>query len=194
MFNRSGFNRQPYNRLSIIRVVLSGALNFSGTILYALNGVFLKLLSGTLNLAGSLSTTKRIKAALSGTLNLAGAVGRKIKLTLAGAVSLAGSLTILHKLIGAWNVTLDSALPINTFSLSPFIVDYTGTVTQIRIRAVTACHVKVAIYSDNVGEPDRLLSAVDTSTALVAGWNKISIPMLSVGAGTTFWLGLNSGE
>ena len=68
---------------------LGGTLNFSG----ALDSLFRfsKLLTGTLNMTGSLGLL--IKKGLSGVLSSTGSLGRKISKSLAGALSFVGALS-----------------------------------------------------------------------------------------------------
>ena len=97
------------------------------------------------------------------------------------------------KLIGvdAGNPTTGT-YPANYFFLYRFQATTAGNVTTFKFKASASGHVKVAIYSDSAGEPGTLLNAVNTSTAVVAGWNDITIPSTAVVSGTYYWLSYSS--
>ena len=80
----------------------------------------------------------------------------------------------------------------NRFVLYRFQATTTGNMTTFKFKASGSGHVKVAIYSDNAGEPGTLLSAVNTSTAVVTGWNSVSIPSTALVSGTYYWLSYTS--
>jgi hypothetical protein len=106
-----------------------------------------------------------------------------------GFVGLAGE----GRLIGSGDVSADSSIDVDTFHLSQFTARFTGIVRRIYIKAEDSCSVKLAIYSDSAGEPDILLNALNTETALIAGWNTVEFPSTSIIKGTNYWLGFNSG-
>jgi len=167
---------------------LAGTLTPSGE----LNRKISKAVSGTLTPSGALSTVKKIFASLSGTLNLSGAVLLKVLISLIGSLGLSGVISFLINLVGAGAVSVDGSLAHGYFTLSKFTASYTGLMYQIRVYANTSGNVKVAIYSDNGGKPDTLLSVVNASTAVTAGWNKITAPTISINQGTDYWLGFIS--
>ena len=168
---------------------LAGTLTPSGE----LNRKISKAVSGTLNLSGVVSTVKKIYVSLAGTLNLTGAVLLKILISLIGSLGLSGVLSKIWKLVGAGSVSLDSTSPMNFLHVSKFTAEFTGVVTEIRVNSSASGYVKVAIYSDNGGEPDVLLHSVNGSTPVVAGWNTIPIADTPVNVGTDYWLAFNSG-
>lgn len=170
---------------------IAGTLNLTG----AVSTMRVKFLSGTLNLSGSLSSIKGIFKSLAGTLNMTGAVSGILKIfkSIAGSLSFTGLVSVLRKIIGAGAVSVDSYLETDTFHLSKFTAEFTGIVSKIKVYSEGSCNVKVAVYSDVGGEPSSLLSVVNTSTAVVAGWNTITIPSVSVGQGMNYWLAFNSG-
>jgi hypothetical protein len=84
------------------------------------------------------------------------------------------------------------AYPQNYFFLYRFQAVGTGDVVTFKIKTSASGNVKVAIYADNSGEPGALLSAVNTSTLVVAGWNSITITSTPVVTGIYYWLAYNS--
>jgi hypothetical protein len=70
-----------------------------------------------------------------------------------------------------------------------WVADYTGIVSEIKVYSLVAGNVKVALYADDGGEPGALLSTNNEGQAVSAGqWNAVSIPEVSITAGTTYWI------
>jgi len=67
-----------------------------------------------------------------------------------------------------------------------------NNVTDFRVYCTGAGNIKANIYSDNSGEPNTLLSANNTGTSVVSGWNSIIVPVVTIISGTWYWLGLNA--
>jgi len=188
---------------------LAGTLDLSGALATVFR--FSKSLSGALNSVGSLAIKALIKKA--GTVNFSGLVNRKISLlrigtlnmsgavstilkifkSIAGSLSFAGIMSLLIRIIGAGNVSIDNYLPENVFHLSKFIAEFSGIISEVKVYSNAPADIKVAVYSDVGGEPSSLLSVVNTPTAVVAGWNTIAIPNISLTIGTSYWLAFNSG-
>jgi hypothetical protein len=181
--------RVYYTAGAAVQKSLGGTLDMSGSV--GRKTLVKKI--GTLNLSGTIR--RNIKIAKAGTLNLSGSLNVHYRrlISLVGSLSFIGGLSILERLLGVGSVTVDSGAGKNTFCLSKFTADHTGVISQVRVLAYTACNVKVGVYSDNGGEPDRLLSAVNDSTAIIVGWNIITIPTISVNQGTSYWIAFNSG-
>jgi hypothetical protein len=169
---------------------LTGVLNFSGSLVSRLAAI---ILAGTLSASSSLN--RKTKVNQSGILNLTGAVSTILKIfkSLAGTLNLTGAMAWLTRIVGAGNVSIDGNIGINTFHLSKFTADFSGIVSSVKIYATGSINVKVAIYADVGGEPSSLLSVVNDSTALVAGWNSITIPSVSIVISTDYWMAFNSG-
>jgi hypothetical protein len=93
------------------------------------------------------------------------------------------------KLIGVDESTPSSAAyPGNYFFLYRFQAVDTGNVATFKIKTSGSGNVKVAIYTDNAGEPGDLLSAVNTITPVVEGWNNITITSTPVVKDSYYWL------
>jgi hypothetical protein len=56
----------------------------------------------------------------------------------------------------------------------------------------TLNNIKGAVYTDSSGAPNSLMAANNASTAVIAGWNNISIPAITVTSGQNYWLTFNS--
>lgn len=70
-----------------------------------------------------------------------------------------------------------------------FTCEATGKVIEFRTYGTVNGNVKVAIYSDNAGEPGDRLVYNDSSQPVTADqWNSLSIPELSVTKDTVYWL------
>jgi len=82
--------------------------------------------------------------------------------------------------------------PANYFFLYRFQAVASGDMTTFKFKGSASGHVKVAIYTDNAGAPGDLPSAVNTSTAVIAGWNDITVPSTSIVSGTYYWLAYDS--
>src|SRR4030042_6255283 len=75
------------------------------------------------------------------------------------------------------------------FCLFKYTAEATGTMSEIRIKAKSSGNVKVGFYADNSGEPGSRLAKKDTSTAVVAGWNTITLESsASITKDTDYWL------
>ena len=101
----------------------------------------------------------------------------------------------IQKLIGAddsYDSSNVSPYGADHVVLGKFTASPTGYITEIKLMCFDSGNVKVAIYSDCNGEPGTLLNKVDTSTAVVSGWNTITFPATSVTADTAYWLAFNS--
>ena len=77
------------------------------------------------------------------------------------------------------------------FQLERFQAALSGTLKSIRVYVTGSENVKVALYSDNAGSPNALLAS-SGSTAVVSGWNTISISDVSIVSGTYYWIGHNT--
>jgi hypothetical protein len=64
----------------------------------------------------------------------------------------------------------------------------TGKITEFKVYAGESGHVKVAIYADNSGEPGDKINGNDSSQAVVAGWNTLSISETAITKDTVYWL------
>jgi hypothetical protein len=68
-----------------------------------------------------------------------------------------------------------------------------ATISDIYIYCSGSGTAKVGVYSDSGGVAGTLLSAQQTATAVIAGWNKISLSTpLAVTNGTSYWLAQNN--
>jgi hypothetical protein len=66
-----------------------------------------------------------------------------------------------------------------------------GNVNQIRVYSLANGHAKVAIYSDNGGEPGSKLISNDTPQAVSASqWNSLSLSSTALTQGTVYWIGI----
>jgi len=73
------------------------------------------------------------------------------------------------------------------FRWGKFTAIATGSMTEFRLKAGVNANVRVALYSDNAGQPGTLLNSV-ASTGVVIGWNTITFPSTDIVSGTTYWL------
>lgn len=94
------------------------------------------------------------------------------------------------KLIGNDDGAGTSSGTANYHNLQRFICVLSGQMTSFNIRTSDAGNVKVAIYSDDGGEPNILLTSIESS--VVAGVNSISIGPVSLTKDTYYWLAYNS--
>jgi len=77
------------------------------------------------------------------------------------------------------------------FVLLRYTAEAAGTLSEIRIKAKSSGNVKVGFYADNSGEPGARLAKKDASTAVVAGWNTITLESsVSIAKDTDYWLAL----
>ena len=96
------------------------------------------------------------------------------------------------KLVGADDASCDGSAGSGNFHLCRFQAVSSGTVNTIRLKASGSGNAKVAIYADNSGSPGALLSAASGGTSVIAGWNNIGIPSISVTNGAYYWLAFDS--
>lgn len=99
---------------------------------------------------------------------------------------------VLQKIIGTDDLACQGLMVAGYFALGRFQALATANVTQFNLKANTAGNVKVAMYSDNAGQPGALLNAINTDTAVAAGWNNIVFPSTPIVTGTFYWLAFNS--
>ena len=69
----------------------------------------------------------------------------------------------------------------------------TGEASVYKVKSAAPGNVKVAIYSDNTGIPDRLLCSTGI-TIVNAGWNDIIITDTALNEGTNYWLAIAWGD
>jgi hypothetical protein len=82
----------------------------------------------------------------------------------------------------------------DNFRLSKFTAVATGTVTEIRVYGTANGQVKVAVYTDDGGEPGALIVANNTGQLVTASqWNILTITQFSVTKDTAYWLAANMG-
>lgn len=98
----------------------------------------------------------------------------------------------LEKLIGANDLPCSINATGGYFCLCRFKAEDSGIVNIIKIKASGSGRVKVAIYADNAGNPGALLNKADLSSAIMVGWNYISIPATPVFKDNYYWLAFNS--
>lgn len=92
------------------------------------------------------------------------------------------------RLVGTTN---DEGLVSNddTVQLVKHTAEASGLITEFKVYSTANGNVKVAIYSDDNGEPGTRLTYNDTGQAVSSGqWNTLSIPELEVTSGTVYWL------
>jgi len=74
---------------------------------------------------------------------------------------------------------------------SKFTADATGKVIEIHVYSSANGHAKIAIYSDNSGEPGDKITGNDNSQAVTANqWNTLTIADTDIISGTVYWLGV----
>ncbi len=96
-----------------------------------------------------------------------------------------------QKLIGLDTInSIDDNAANNYFHLTRYTANQSGTISILRVLCVGAGNIKVAIYADKNGEPCSLLTAVNSSTPVYAGWNSIPISSTSITAGNNYWLAM----
>lgn len=178
---------EEWGNPSVIQVSLAGTLNLSGTVIRK------PKIKKARTLTSSGTIKRKMKIGKAGTLNLSGAVRLRRFISLAGSLSFTGGISVLRRLIGAGSVSVDGYLGEDCFHLTKFTAIESGTMSKIKIYSDASLYAKVAVYADNNGEPDVLLSVVNTSTAISTGWSTISIPEISVVSGRSYWLAFNSG-
>jgi hypothetical protein len=99
-----------------------------------------------------------------------------------------GNPVTLQKVIGADDITATENNAGGYLFLDKWTAAASGNVQTIKIKCGASGNVKVAMYADNGGSPGALLNAVNTSTAVVSGWNEIPFPSTAVTQGTVYWL------
>jgi hypothetical protein len=109
------------------------------------------------------------------------------------ASSTASFSTLYQKVVGADNGPDSWTSAVNYLVLNKFKATNSGTMDVFRVKATGNGNVKVAVYSDNNDYPGALLGKVDTSTSIVAGWNSIKIPSVSIVKDSYYWLAFNLG-
>lgn len=98
-----------------------------------------------------------------------------------------------EKLIGYDEGTVDGSVVNDYFCLYKFTAAAAGSCTEVRIKVSGNGSVKTAVYADNAGEPGARLAKQDTSMAVVAGWNTISLESpCNITADAVYWLAFNS--
>jgi len=103
------------------------------------------------------------------------------------------SISIFNKLLGANDIAGTGTHGGNYFILQRFQAEQSGTMSLFRIKCEGSGNVKVAVYHDASGEPGDLLTAVNTSTPVVAGWNSINLAApQTINAGAFYWLAVNA--
>ncbi len=98
------------------------------------------------------------------------------------------------KLIGIDDGTIDGNAGGNYFCLQKFIAVATGNCIEVRLKTSASGNVKVAVYAADggSGNPGTRLASLDTSTAVVTGWNILMLEApCSLVSGTAYWLAVN---
>ncbi|MBM4447519.1 MAG: hypothetical protein FJ023_09315 [Chloroflexi bacterium] len=99
------------------------------------------------------------------------------------------------KLIGPSSIVNYSGASANYAWWDKWTAEGTGRVSQIRVYGYTNGYVKVALYANNNGSPGTCLAKQDTSTAIVAGWNTITLESeASVTKDTVYWIATAAGD
>ena len=96
----------------------------------------------------------------------------------------------VEKLLGLDDTTIDTNHGNDTFVLSRFQAIKQGVMSEFRVKCTDAVNVKVAIYADNSGEPENLITANNTGQACAAGWNTLTIGDTNIVSGTYYWLAI----
>jgi len=79
----------------------------------------------------------------------------------------------------------------NYVCYTKFTAAGTGIITELKVYALATGHVKVAIYSDNSGEPGDKITGNDSSQAIIADqWNTLTIANTNIVKDTPCWLGV----
>lgn len=86
------------------------------------------------------------------------------------------------------DVDIDSLSEPNYFVLSRFNAAATGIVYEILIKCSSSGNVKLAIYSDDNGEPGKLLGSINSDIAVTEGWNNITFPNVLLKVDKPYWL------
>jgi len=96
----------------------------------------------------------------------------------------------VEKLLGLDDTTIDTNHGNDTFVLSRFQAIKQGVMSEFRVKCTDAVNVKVAIYADNSGEPENLITANNTGQACATGWNTLTIGDTNIVSGTYYWLAI----
>jgi hypothetical protein len=131
-----------------------------------------------------------------GTMTIASTISKSIGKNVSGALTIASTISKYisgSKLVGYDDGTIDGQTDSENFVLYQFTAVTTGTCSQVRVKVSNSVNVKVAVYTDNAGEPGARLAKQDTSTACTIGWNRIALEdNCSIVSGTVYWLAFNS--
>lgn len=95
------------------------------------------------------------------------------------------------KLLGNDDLSWAAVWASNYLVMQQFTAGASGTLKSIRIRTTGNANVVVAIYADSSGSPGSLLVS-SASTAVVSGWNTITVPDQAIVSGTVYWLAMDS--
>jgi hypothetical protein len=76
----------------------------------------------------------------------------------------------------------------NYLQMSRFVAFSTGYMTQFKVMCSGTGNIKVGIYSDYAGEPDKLLNAIQTSHPVTLGANILKFPPTLLNSGERYWL------
>jgi len=98
----------------------------------------------------------------------------------------------IEALVGADDSQIYTTSPGNAFFLSRFKCEKTGTLDEIRLKCSSFGNVRVALYTDRSGDPDKLLTSNYESAYVTAGWNIIPVSEVNVYAESHYWLGFNT--
>lgn len=97
------------------------------------------------------------------------------------------------KLIGSTRAYNATTSPVSFLRAAKFTALFTGTMNEFKIECNGNGNVKVAVYADNAGTIAGRLWVQNTSQAVAAGWNTITVsPGLLIVKDTVYWLGCNN--
>jgi hypothetical protein len=97
------------------------------------------------------------------------------------------------KLIGSDDGTIDLNHAAEYYCLCKYTANASGTCSEVRVKASGSVNIKVAVYTDNSGEPGARLAKQDTPAACSVGWNTVTLEANCVIAvGTNYWIAFNS--
>lgn len=94
------------------------------------------------------------------------------------------------QLVGTANSTYTGTKATDTIWATRFISTASGVCSEIKIYSSSDGFAKVGIYlnDDATGNPDILLNANNTGTAISVGWNTITIPNTYITTGNYYWI------